>query len=309
MDYIHNILGAERLKIQLVGAGIVSGDSFGIVIYYNRLVAGFFNCSYGVNCGIVKLHALTYSDRARAQHYDFLFVRNLRLVFFLIGRVKVGYIAFKLRSAGVYHFVYRENVGVAPDFVNFLAGHIPKLCDKPVGKAHSFCRPQRVKISLVFTEHFFRADNISYFFKEQHIDLRGVVNKTDVRVASHKLGNCVYAIVRAVCNIGQHLLLGERVEFSDIQVANTRFEGAHGFQQTFLNSSAYAHDLTGSLHLSGKLVVSGGEFVKGETGHLRHHIVKSRLKRRRCVCKHYFVKVHTYCYLCGYPCNGVAAGF
>mgnify|MGYP002508599297 CR=1 FL=1 len=57
-------------KIQLVRCGIIRGHGFRIVIDYNCLISGFFDRLYRMNRGIIKLHTLTDTDWAGANHND-----------------------------------------------------------------------------------------------------------------------------------------------------------------------------------------------------------------------------------------------
>ena len=61
---IHNIFHAQRFKIQLIGAGVISRNRFRIVVDNNSLVAGFLNGLHGVYSGIVKLYPLADADGA-----------------------------------------------------------------------------------------------------------------------------------------------------------------------------------------------------------------------------------------------------
>ena len=63
MDYIHDILCRQGLEIELVGSGIVGRNGLGVVVDYYRLIAELLNGMDGVDGRIVKLNALSYTDR------------------------------------------------------------------------------------------------------------------------------------------------------------------------------------------------------------------------------------------------------
>ena len=63
MDYIHNILCRQGLEIELVGSGVVGRNGLGVVVYNYRLIAELLNGMDGVDGRIVKLNALSYTDR------------------------------------------------------------------------------------------------------------------------------------------------------------------------------------------------------------------------------------------------------
>ena len=69
-DDIHHILCAKRLKIKLIGAGIVRGDRLGIIIDNDRLIPGLLYGLHRMNGGIVKLDPLADPDGACAEHDD-----------------------------------------------------------------------------------------------------------------------------------------------------------------------------------------------------------------------------------------------
>ena len=63
MDYIHDILCRQGLEIELVGSGVVGRNGLGVVVDYYRLIAELLNGMDGVDGRIVKLNALSYTDR------------------------------------------------------------------------------------------------------------------------------------------------------------------------------------------------------------------------------------------------------
>ena len=109
LDDVHNIFHAQRLKIELIRAGIVGGNSFGVVVDDNGFITRCLNGLYRMDSRIVKLNALTNADRSRAEHDNLLFIRNDCFVFILISGIEIWNIAFKFGSAGVDHFINRNN--------------------------------------------------------------------------------------------------------------------------------------------------------------------------------------------------------
>ena len=63
MYYIHDILCRQGLEIELVGSGIVGRNGLGVIVYNYRLIAELLNGMDGVDGRIVKLNALSYTDR------------------------------------------------------------------------------------------------------------------------------------------------------------------------------------------------------------------------------------------------------
>ena len=109
LDDVHNIFHAQRLKIKLVGTGVVGGNGFRVIVDDNCFITRCLNSLHRMNGGVVKLYALTDADRPGAEHDNLLFIRNNRLVFILISGIEIWNIAFKFGSAGIDHFINRNN--------------------------------------------------------------------------------------------------------------------------------------------------------------------------------------------------------
>ena len=92
-------------------------------------------------------------------------------------------------------------------------------------------------------------------------------------------------------------------------MAYAGFKRTYGFKQTFFQIFTNSHYLTGSLHLGAQSVGNGVEFIKGETGKLCYHVIKSGLKGSVGVGNGNFLQGHTHSYFCGYAGNGISAGF
>ena len=224
VDYVHDVLYAERFKVKLVGAGVVGGHGLGVVVYDYRLVAGLFDGRYRVNGGVVELNALTDSDRTGAENDNLLFVGHNGFVFVFVGRVEVGDVALKLGRAGVYHFVYGENISLLAYFVYLLVALAPELSDKRVGEAHFLRLEEDSRVSYVLGQLSFHEDDVLHLFKEEHIYLCRVVYHAEVCLTSHKLGYGVYSVVRAVLNVVEKLLVGKFVELLHVEVIYADFQ-------------------------------------------------------------------------------------
>ena len=67
---IIDILHGQRLKIELVGAGVVCGNGFRVVIDNDGFIPGFLDGLHGMNGGIIKFHALSNANWAGAKDND-----------------------------------------------------------------------------------------------------------------------------------------------------------------------------------------------------------------------------------------------
>ena len=80
-------------------------------------------------------------------------------------------------------------------------------------------------------------------------------------------------------------------------MANTCLERTNSLQQALLDSTADAHNLTGSLHLSTELVRSLAELIEWEASNLSYDVIQRRLRASRTIREHNLVEGHTYCNL------------
>ena len=71
MHHVHHVLGRERLKIELVGGGVIGRDGLGIVVDDYRFIAELLYRAHGVDGGVIEFNALTDAYRPRAEH-DYL---------------------------------------------------------------------------------------------------------------------------------------------------------------------------------------------------------------------------------------------
>ncbi|EJX05284.1 hypothetical protein EVA_06609 [gut metagenome] len=76
IDDVQNIFHSQRLKVELVRACIVSGDSFRVVINDDCFIACLTDGHDSMNSGVVKFNALTDTDRSGTQNDDLTAVRN-----------------------------------------------------------------------------------------------------------------------------------------------------------------------------------------------------------------------------------------
>ena len=134
IDDVHHILGSQRLKIQLVGGGVVGGDGLGVIVDDDGLVARLFDGHDGVDGGVVEFHALTDADGTRAQYHDLLFVRQPGDVPAGVGGVEVGDI--RAGVAGVHHTEGREHTVFSAEIGHVRLGAFPQPAYIFVAEAH-----------------------------------------------------------------------------------------------------------------------------------------------------------------------------
>ena len=93
-----------------------------------------------------------------------------------------------------------------------------------------------------------------------------------------------------------------------MDVAAAVFQGTHRLQDALLQGAAYAHHLSGGLHLRAELIGGLGELVEGEARHLGHHVVDCGLAAGGSAGNGDFVQGEPHRYLCRHAGYGEAAG-
>ena len=126
---------------------------------------------------------------------------------------------------------------------------------------------------------------------------------------TQKLRNGVDAVVSAGLDIVQQFLRRHIVELPAVQVPQSDFQRTDGFQQTFFEAPADAHDLAGRLHLRAQRIVGVRKLVEGEARHFRHHIIQCRLKRGGSVGEPDFFERHPDADFGGNAGNRISARF
>ena len=230
---------------------------------------------------IVELDALTDADRTRAEHDDLLSAAHHRLVLLLVGRVEIRHVGGELAGAGVDHLVDGEDAVAFAQAVHFALREAPQQPDILVAETHALGIAERLRVHRMLAHRAFEFDDVLELFEEEEVDLRVVVDQREVRPHADELRHGIEAVVRTVLDVGQQPVFGPVVELLVPDVADARFERAHGLQQRFFHRAAHGHHLARGLHLRAELVRSVAELVEGEAGDLRYHVVERRLERRR----------------------------
>ena len=291
-DDVHDVLDGQRLEVELVRGGVVGGDRLGVVVDDDGLIAVFADGGDSVDGRIVELDALADADRPGAEHDDFRPVAGGRLVLVLIGRVEVRNVALDLGGAGVDHLVDGEEVLTAADGPDLVLRHAPQTGDILVREAHLFGGGKDSDIPRCARDDLLEVDDVLDLVEEEHVDLGRVADQAEVGAEADQLGDGVDAVVGAVDDVFQQLLLRHAVKFGHVAVADADLQRADGLEQALLDGAADAHDLAGGLHLGGQLVRGVGELVKREARHLGDDIVDGRLEGGRGVGQLDLVEVH-----------------
>ena len=180
--------------------------------------------------------------------------------------------------------------------------------DELVPEAHSLGLTQNFHIAGSGLDHAFHADDVVNLLQEEHVYLGAVVDAGKVYSQPKQLGDCMQAVVRRRADVVQQLLFCPVVELLFMHVAASALQGAHGLENSFFKGAAYAHHLSGGLHLGAQFIGSLAELVKGEAGYLGYNVVDCGLCAGRLSGNGNLVQSKAYGYFCSHAGNREAAG-
>ena len=271
----HDVLGGQRLEVELVGGGVVGGDGLGVVVDDDGLVARALDGLHRVDRGVVELHALADADRPGAEDEDLFLLRQAGVVAPRVGGVEIGDVLAGVQ--GVHHAEDRREAELAALLVDLDLPEVPEPGDELVGEAHLLGLAQHGDVvDLLLEPALHRRDLLKRLEKElgDHGDL---VELFDARAAAQQLHDRVDVVVPEDGDILIERLVREGIELRVPEVADPGLERADGLEEALLKIGADAHDLARGLHLRAEGVGRVGELVEGEARELRHDVVEARL--------------------------------
>ena len=105
---MHDILGAERFKIQAVCRIVVRRYRFRVVVYDHDIIAEFSQRPDAVDGRVIEFDALADPDRSRAENDDHGLAAALQFTRFAIRirrRIEIRGFRRKLRRTGIDHLI------------------------------------------------------------------------------------------------------------------------------------------------------------------------------------------------------------
>ena len=221
-DNVHNVLGCERLEIELVSRCIVGRNCFRVVIYDNCFVARLFDCCNGVNGRIVEFNALTDTDRTCAENDNLFLIRKDGIIFLPVCRIEVGDICICV--AGVNHLIHRHNCVIFAEIEHCDFVNLPQLRNKLVAKSHFLCFFEGFDVERICFYHRFKVNDALNCFEEIGCDCGNFVKLLYAHSVAQKLCNGKDAVVTELLNIFDHFVIRHVIEFSHVEMAYTDFE-------------------------------------------------------------------------------------
>ena len=177
-----------------------------------------------MNSRVVEFYTLTDTDRARAEHYNFLAVRYDAFVFSFVSRVEIRYIRTELACASVNHLIYREYVVFGTHAVDVVFGASPYLSNIFVADAEQFSIANSLYVVFVVADNLFEFNDMFEFFEEEHIYFSCVIDHTEVNTETDELSYGIEAVVSSSTDIFEKTGSIPIVEFFVIDVAYASFE-------------------------------------------------------------------------------------
>ena len=279
-----NVLGSQRLKVELIRHVKVGGNGFRVIVNNDGLKTHAAECPHRMNRAIVKLNALANTNGAGAENQDFFLARAgiHCLIFSVIRGVIVRCFCIKFSGASIHLLEGRNNAVAFTQRLNFRLFHAAQMGNVTISKAHFLGFLHGVCIRHTFACHqfVFHVDNTLEGIQEPNIHLGDVIDLLRRETAAKSLSNDKQTLVG---NLYQHILnlVGIQIlQFIQLQSTHIQLQRADSLHQCTLEGVGNSHNLTRGLHLGAQIAAGGGELVKRQAGNLQHHIVDSGLKAR-----------------------------
>ena len=134
VDDRHDVFRRKRIKVQLVGGSIICRDGLRVIVDDDCFTAGTADRLYSMNRGVIKLYALSDTDRACAEGQDLALIAETGLVFSGIGAVEVCDVLAGMER--VHHAEDRRDAVFLSLMVDRNLVPVPELRDVLIRKAH-----------------------------------------------------------------------------------------------------------------------------------------------------------------------------
>ena len=227
---------------------------------------------------VVEFYALTDTDRTGAEYNYSLSVAYFNLILGFVAGIVVRGCSFKFRSAGINHFVGRQNAVSLTHIADFKLSLAYAFTDNSIGKAHSLSLTQQARSQLVSFQSFFHFNDVLDFGKEPQVNLSDIVNLFKSNTAADSLSNNEAALVINAFDAVMNFFIAQSLQLRHFQMIEADFQAANCFQHRSFKTALNCHNLTGSLHLSAQGAVSGYEFIERPTREFQYDIVNGRLE-------------------------------
>ncbi|OPY04519.1 MAG: hypothetical protein A4E66_02582 [Syntrophus sp. PtaB.Bin001] len=141
---VKNIFQGNWFEKKLVGGVVIGAHRLRIGVHHEAFVAFLPKGEGGMDTAVIELDALPDSVGTAADDQHPGFFRRPRLAFFLICRIVIGGVGFKLGGAGVDQLIDRQQVFGKTAAAELAFRNFPEFSQPPVRKTPALCFPERL---------------------------------------------------------------------------------------------------------------------------------------------------------------------
>ena len=289
VHHVLHILRRQRLKIQLVRDIKVRAHGLRIVVDDDRLIARFGKSPGSVDGAVVEFDSLPDADGAASQHQHLLRADGtvraqlaasgfLRLVFPAIYGIVIRGACRELGGTGIHHFVGGSDAVFQAQRFDLSLRHSGQTADHAVRELQTLRLPQKLRGQRPLLQRRFHFHQNIQLVDKPLVHHGDLVDRLIIQPFPQGFRNHPDPLVVHLFQALLQILRGQGGKIIASQAVHMLLQRADGLHQRPFKAGADAHHLAGGLHLGGEGSLGGDEFIKGQTGHFYHAVVKRRLE-------------------------------
>ncbi len=293
VEDIEHVLGGQRLEEQEVAGVVVGAHGLGIRIDHDRLDPEFPQRETRMAAAVVELDPLPDTVRPAAENHDAAFLRLLGrcFVFVLVGRVEVRRVGLELGRAGIDRFERRHDPAPLALSAHVHLGGAPNRGQLAVREAELLRLPELpiayLRQAADLAKLLLHLYDFAEVVEEPGVDAGQLVDLIDRHPIFHGITKVPNALVVGLGQVRADVvdagLLGRSPTILAVasETEPAHLQPAERLLKRLLEGAADGHGLAHALHLGRKVGAGFGEFLEGEAGNLRHHVVDRGLEAGR----------------------------
>ena len=277
---LQHVLQGDRLEVESVRDVVIGTDRLRVAVDHDRLPARLPQCQRGMHAAVVELDALSDAIGPAAQDQRLLPLAALRLIIFLVGRVKIGRGGLELRRARIHLLVYWANPQVLAPLAQRILGTTDQAGQARVGEAPGFPPPQIARRQILkprLADDGLFLDELANLRDEPGVDIRQLRQPAIAPAQAHGVRQAANAFRRrvgqAVLQIGLQRVRRNAFGYCLVQPGQPGFQRPQRLLKRFLEHPPAGHHFANRLHLGGQPWIGQWKFFEGEAGDLGHHVI------------------------------------
>ena len=283
--HIGQVLSGEGLEVQPVVGVVVGGDSLGVAVHHDRLVAGGAQRLARMDAAIVELDALSDAVGARTADHHPRLARGPDLVGVLIGGIVVGRGRFELGRAGVDGLEGGQHAGGDAGLTDHAWSGAPKVGELAVGEAEPLgpTPPETAeRFGRLGLEHGPLLRYPSHLVEEPAVHSRGGAESLDgespTQQSLHLEDPLGGGNPRRGKQLGVAEAIARRLAPVGVEPETSLLQRSQALLERLAEGAAYGHDLSHRLHGGSQHAGRAVELLEGPSGDLGDHVVEGRLE-------------------------------